>query len=478
MLFRFFRYFAFACLISSCLKMSETEQRENMLEEPTLSHSVEKSLQSPYFSIGAWPDVRWWETFGSAKLNQLIAEALEKNPTIQNVRMRIELAKQKAISARSKLYPLVYFVGDGTWEFVSKQGLEEAYNPAFPRHAHIIDLTLTFDYEFDFWDKYRNLYRAALGREEAEKAELAQAELITATSLARIYFALTTNQIKKVIYRNLYEVRRKIALLRQLLLDEAIDDMRIVLLANERAERAQQWCNSIEEELEIDRHMLNVLIGKGPDEAIEVDAKLVILPEKLAIPKTVSLDLLSRRPDLMAQLWRLEALAHDVGAARANFFPNINLSALLGLSSTIYNMLFNQSSYEQGITPTISLPIYTAGDIQATLDAKRAEYQSAVFVYNDMILKSVSEVADALSVAKAVYANRVQQDAIVGCAAKRLGLANDRLKSGLDNALETLHKQEELLEAQLAQMDFEYSQYAAAISLIRALGGGYEAAHE
>ncbi len=174
----------------------------------------------------------------------------------------------------------------------------------------------------------------------------------------------------------------------------------------------------------------------------------------------------------MAQIWRVEALAHEVGAARAEFFPNLNLAGLLGLSSTIYHLLFNPSSYENFLTPTISLPVYTAGDIQAHLDAKRAEFQSAVFTYNNMILKSTEEVVDTLVFARTVYAKKVQQELIVCQAAKRLSLSEDRLKNGLDNALDTLEQREILLLKELDDMDLAYGRYAAAIALIKAVGEG------
>src|SRR5690606_2844034 len=164
---------------------------------------------------------------------------------------------------------------------------------------------------------------------------------------------------------------------------------------------------------------------------------------------------------------------HEVGAARANFFPNLNLAGLIGFSSTIYHLLFNPSSFESTLVPSLSLPVYTAGDIQAILDAKRAEYQSAVFTYNDRILKAAEEVVDTLVFARTVYGQKVQQDAIVSQAAKRLCLAEDRLKSGLDNALQTLEQKEELLQKELGLMDLAYGRYAAAIALIKSVGGGY-----
>lgn len=461
--------------LSSCLRMSEEEQRKNLIQEPSLERTAQETLDTPFFSKGNWPKAAWWEEFDSTQLNGLVMEAIQNNPSIQSIKEKIEQAQEKANSAKSKLYPLIYFNADGNWMFVSKQGLQKSYNPAFPKYAQIIDLTLTFNYEFDFWDKNRNLFRSALSLEQAQMAELAQIELITAASVCRTYFALKTNLVKQKLYEQLYEVRRKLSLLRQLLFSEAIDDIRIVLRSNEGVEEARQWLLAIQEEVEVDRHLLNILRGKGPDEILAVEPNLPNLAPSLVIPETLSLDLLSRRPDLMAQIWRVEALAHEVGAARANFFPNLNLAGLLGLSSTVYHLLFDPSSYENFLTPTINLPVYTGGDLQAILDAKRAEFQSAVFTYNDLILKSAQEVVDTLVFAKTVYGKKEQQELIVQQASIRLELADLRLRNGLDNALQTLEQKEELLQKKLEDMDFAYGRYAAAIALIKAVGGGYEA---
>ena len=453
--------------------MSKEEQCKNFIQEPSVENTVAKSLETPFFSRGDWPKAEWWEFFESQQLNEMVKQAFAHNPSIQAVQQRIELAKEVAKSARSKLYPLVYFDPDATWEIVSKQGLERAYNPHFPKTAQIIDLTLSFTYEFDFWDKYRNLFRAALSVEQAETAELAQSKLITAASVAKTYFALRTNLAKEKIYQSLLDVRKKLFLLRKLLLEGSLNDLRIVLLSEERAEEAEQWLLAIEEEIAIDRHLINILMGKGPDDPLEVEPFLPHLSSQLVIPDTLSLDLLSRRPDLMAQLWRVESLAHEVGAARANFFPAINLASIVGLSSTIYNLLFYPSSFEGNLTPSISLPVYTAGDIQAKLDTKRAEYQAAVFVYNDLILKSAQEVVNALVFARTVYGQKQEQISIVRQAALRFDLSELRLKSGLDNALITLEQKEEVLQKELELMDLAYEGYAAAIALIKSVGGGY-----
>ncbi|OHE75667.1 MAG: hypothetical protein A3F67_10260 [Verrucomicrobia bacterium RIFCSPHIGHO2_12_FULL_41_10] len=453
--------------------MSKEEQIKNLIEMPTLDWTVQNSEETPFFKMGDWPEKAWWEVFGNEQLNQIIVDAIGNNPDILSVQQKIERAKERATVAKAKLYPLVNFDSDGLWQMVAKHGIERAYNPDYHKHTHLINLTLDFSYEFDFWDKYRNLYHSALSLEFAEIAEYQQSVLILSAALSRAYYALKANLVKREIYQELFEVRRRLLLLQTLLMDAAIDDLRNVLIRREAAEQVEQFLYAIDEEIAVDRHLINILIGRGPDAPLEVEPQFPDFPPALVIPETLSLDLIARRPDLVAQSWRLEALAQEVGAARADFFPNINLSGFLGLSSVLYNALFKPSGYEQGIDPSINLPVYPIWEIQANLDAKRAEYQTAVFIYNDMILKSAQDVVDTLVTARAIYSEKVQQEAIVRQASQRVDLAEDRVYSGLDDALEMLRWKDELLQKKLGDIDLGYSRYAAAISLIRSIGGGY-----
>src|SRR5690348_17335553 len=196
------------CLLclSGCVSLSKEEQTAHLLFPPSVELSMEKSLKSGFFKSGDWPESHWWEIFKSDELNHLISEALMQNPTIQGVEQRVEAARQTATVERSRLFPLVFFDADETWQFVRHHGLYRALNPTFPINANLVDLTLSFTYEFDFWGKNRNLFLSALGESKAKEAEEADVQLIVTTSLAQAYFALKTNLWRKKLYEQLVEV--------------------------------------------------------------------------------------------------------------------------------------------------------------------------------------------------------------------------------------------------------------------------------
>ena len=304
-------------------------------------------------------------------------------------------------------------------------------------------------------------------------AEAAQVNLIITTGLAQAYFAFKTNLVRRRLYNELYQVRKAIYQLQNLLLGSALSSKLPVLLAEEDLYEVEKRVLSIEEEIATDRHLINQLRGQGPDAPIDADESLPMLPKTIAIPKTLQLELLSRRPDLMAQIWRVEALAKEAGAAKADYYPNFNIAAFFGWESFHYSTLFNKSSETVGVGPAMSLPMYTAGAIGANIDAKKALFNEALFQYNDLLLKSTQEIADMLVLATSIFGQKEKQTTIVKSAQSRYELTALRQKCGLDNALQNYAYQQEVLEKQLEDIQLVYGQYLTTVKLIKALGGGY-----
>ncbi len=460
-------------LLSSCVSLPHDQQTENLLCPPSLETSANNSFKSSLFVEGEWPETNWWEIFEAHDLNALIAEALQQNPSLQGIERRIDYAKQLATINKARLFPLIFFDANETWEYLSHNGLYRALNPTVPINPNLIDLTLSFTYEFDFWGKNYNLYQAALGQAKTQEAEAAQVGLIITTSVAQAYFALKTNLIREQLYEQLVQLRYDLYQLDTLLASQALASKLPPLLSREQWLEAEKLLIGIQEEIAVDKHLMNALLGKGPDSPIELDPSLIKPLKSLSLPCNLSLDLLARRPDLMAQIWRVEALAHEVGAAKADFFPSINLAAFAGVESTLYSLLFHSSSRTAGLMPAIHLPIFTAGAIRANIKAKKALFDDAVYTYNELILRSAQEVADTLVLVQSVYDQQEKQRQIVNDAQERYDLTALRQQSGLDNLLDNYNYREALIYKELEQVNLVYSQYLATIKLIKALGGGY-----
>lgn len=460
--------------LSSCyVSMPESEQTENLLPPPSLDSSVDAAMQTPFFSTGDWPDENWWEVFNSPQLNDVIAEALDQNPTLKSVEKKIDFAKQEAIVTRARLFPYISFDGDITKQYLSKNGLYKAFNPKLPLNVQLIDLSFSLTYEFDFWGQNYNLFSAAIGEVLASQAQAAQVKLIVTTSIAQAYFALKANLLRKELYESLVQTNQNNFELQQLLRQKALSSKIEPLLFQENVLEIMKLIASIENEILVSKHLINFLLGRGPDEPLHVDSFMPPLPASISVPDNLTLDLLARRPDLMAQIWRAKALAYQVGAAKAGFYPNINLTALAGLQSVFFSNFFSWDNKTYTVTSAFQLPIFTAGSIEANVQAHKAAFDEAIYDYNNLVLASAQEVADLLSLAQAIYEQKIEQDQIVDNAQERYWLTLIRKKSGLDSRFSQFSMEIELLNKQIENINLLYGQYLTTIKLIKALGGGY-----
>ena len=453
--------------------MSKKDREKNFISPPMLNESMNESLNTSFFSLGDWPKENWWELFDSPQLNQFITESLENNPSLQEVRSRFNKVTQESIITRATLYPWVSFETDYSHEYLSQNGLYRAFNSKLPLNANLMDIFLKLQYECDFWDKNRNRYLAALGRSKAKQAEVAQSELLIAAAVTQAYVSLKVSLIRQTIFEQLNRVALKTLQLQNLLKNSALENFQSVLSLKESYLQTEQNLFKIQEQISLEKHLLNILLGRGPDEELNIDATLPYLPETLMIPSNLSTDLLARRPDLTAQIWQVEALSHEVGAAIAEFYPDINFSLLIGLESVSMQKIFDPSSRTTTFAPALHLPIFTAGAIEANVRAIHAAFDEAVFAYNKLLLSSAQEVADILSVGISVNARKIEQGELVNSVKQRLELAIQLKTSGLKNAFDVYLIQTELLNQELKNIDLIYAQYVTGVQLIKALGGGY-----
>ncbi|ASQ46738.1 efflux transporter outer membrane subunit [Legionella clemsonensis] len=463
------------CLLVSCrIALPPYKQVEHLKATPEINQAVNTKLnEKKTFKKGNWPDKQWWLAYHSPELNGLIENALLGNPSLQEIRSRVQVARQEALVTRSALFPLLFFDAKENRQYLSKNGLYRALNHNIPLSVNLLDLSLSFTYDFDFWGQNRNLFYAAIGKVKAQQAEAAEVRLLITTALAQAYFAYQVNLVKKQFYEQLVTVRTNIAKLQNLMLTKGLADELPAYASEENLLEAKKLLSNIQEEIAIDKHLVNVLAGRNPEAPLSNPPTLPGLPRQLEIPQTISLDLIARRPDLMAQIWRAKALAYKTGAAMADYFPDVNIVGLVGLESTHWKKLLQASSFTAALRPAIHLPVFTAGAIKANIKATKAEFDAAIFAYNELLLRSTQEVLDALEFAQAIYQQKREQVGIINSTNKRYKLTQLREREGLDSGFNSYHLQEELIEKKLVNLTLLYNQYLASIKLTKALGGGY-----
>ena len=171
-----------------------------------------------------------------------------------------------------------------------------------------------------------------------------------------------------------------------------------------------------EETVQLDRHQLAALLGLGPDAALDVQPALQAFESAVVLPSDIPADLLARRPDVAAQRFRVEAAAARIGAARADFYPNVNLAAFVGVEALTLNglPLFDGGSRTAGVSPAIHLPLFEAGRLQANLQGRYDDYDASVSQYNQTLVEALRQVADQIVGLRAIRQQLRSEERRVG----------------------------------------------------------------
>jgi NodT family efflux transporter outer membrane factor (OMF) lipoprotein len=197
--------------------------------------------------------------------------------------------------------------------------------------------------------------------------------------------------------------------------------------------------------------------------------------EALVLPENLPADLLARRPDIAAQRFRLEAAAAQIGATKADFFPNVNLTAFVGFAATSLAgvNLFTGGSRVAGVGPAVHLPIFDAGRLRANLRGRYGEYDAAIEQYNQTLVAALRQVADQVAGVRAVKQQLAHQAVALAAADDAHRLTLDRYRAGLTSYLDVLVNEERLLTERMNEVRLRGRNLALAVDMVRALGGGY-----
>lgn len=468
----------FLLILGACARVPDSDLAQ--LSQPiALDRSKESALAREFFAEGGWPTDRWWEMFEDPQLNQLIELALQESPTLNKALAKRAEAEQEAKKERAVLFPELNLEYEEQWQYFSKNGFVRSFYPTMPHAPPIssstnqLDLSLNFNYEIDFFGRNRNLYKAALDRARSERAEAKQATLILTTLIAQTYIELQTKLAQREVLKDRVDQRNMLFELAVSRSEYGLDAATPVLEREQNVYDVEQSLILLDKGIALDRHMLSVLIGVGPDNAIAPQPMRAMFERPFPIPSDLSSDLLARRPDLTAQIWRVEAAARDIGAAKADFYPRVNLMAFAELESLSFNQLFKIGSKQGGLVPAVHLPIFTGGRLTANLKGKVSAFNEETYRYNELLLNAAREVADQIVSVSATFDALSEQINSLETAEEQFDLQFQRYHHGIDNFLNVLDREENLLTQRYLLFGYERDYLLASLTLIKALGGGY-----
>jgi len=461
---------AVAAVLSACasthgLKPLATAQKLDSLQATT-------TLSAAAVDPTAWPESDWWTRFQDPQLNQLIAEGLVGSPTLKVAEARTRAALAQAQVANSTRLPQVDAKGDITRErFPDRSLIPPPYAGTWDNFS---ELSATLNWELDVWGKNRAAYEQAVGQARASALDARSARLALSASIAhayvqleRAYLQLDVAQATLAQREDIYKLTRE--------RNEAGVDSRLELRQAQSAlpaarEQIVQW----QEAIELTRNQLTALLGQGPDRGHAIQRPAANALASVSIPSRVPSELLGRRPDILAQRWRVEAARHGIDNAKAQFYPDVNLSAFVGFQILGPGSLLTAGNREIGVGPAVTLPIFDAGKRRGNLAARDSEYDIAVEQYNQSVADGLREVVDQLTSFHSVSEQQVQQREGLATAQDAYDLATLRYREGVGNYLQVLTTETQLLSQRSLDADLRGRALDTSISLARALGGGFD----
>lgn len=453
-----------ACVSSGDIRTSATPLNSDML-------AAGKTLPDQH---GSWPSLDWPTQVGGPALQQLVDEALADNPGLKAAATRLDVAQALADATRASSAPSVGANFSSTLERFTEHGLVPPPLAGAVRSDN--QLTVNFSYDFDFWGRHAAELRAVLAQGKVQQAEQYNARLILATAIARNWLQLNRHYQQLDLLQQQRSVRMQFDGLTQRRIAAGLDTQSENLagkiqLENLNAEQ-QQW----QEAIAVTRNQLAALLGKGPDRGLLIARPVEVPSATAALPDALTLALLGRRPDIVAARWRVEALQGEIATARSLFYPNVNLNAFAGLSSLGLANLFRTGSAIAGIGPVIRLPIFESGGLRAQLKGKVAGYDGAVDTYNQTLIDALREVADQVQMLRGAHEQDRHQLLAAQAAATAVRLSEQRRRVGTGNQLQVLTSQAALLQQRRTELDSRMRIADLRVSLIKALGGGFDAA--
>ena len=418
------------------------------------------------------PRGKWWESFGDAELNRLQDMAAGANQDVQAAMARAEQARGLARIDSAGFWPQLS--GSAGYQRHRSSGNVDPGVPFRVPSAHTHNIAVPFDlsYEVDLWGRVRRSFEGSRADAEAARSAWQGIQLIVQAELTATYLQL------KGLDAELAILTRGVTL-RNEQLETVESRFKAGLTSELDATRARNELAVTETELlETERqrgefeNVLALLCGQIAG-GFKVES-LPGLPAPFVAPPGLPSSLLERRPDIAEAERKLAATFARIGVARTAYFPSLHLTASGGYASADIDTLFSADSRTWSIGPSISIPIFTAGRTKAAIQNAEARRDEALAVYRQRVLVAFKDVENALLGVKSRDAQGETQKRALEAGRQSAKLSNDRYTRGLVNYLEVIDAQRSLLQAERQASQILTARLLANVSLIKALGGGWD----
>ena len=407
---------------------------------------------------------RWQEFYSDERLKGLIALGLENNKDFESARLAIE--KARAQYQITDLNDLPRIDGSGGYTRQAQNRTDKN-----PNSSYKVNLGLA-NYELDFWGKIASLKDQALQNFLATTAAKDSTQISLISNIAQSYANLSYSLAQLKLAEATVESREKSLFIADKRFEAGIDPKLPSLQASASLENAKLAVLRAQSSILKARNALQFLVGGPiPTNLIPTPAVSNITNQQIFNAGLPS-ELLRYRPDVLQAEYNLKAAGANIEVARASYFPSISLASSVGVSSGSLDDLFKSGSVGWSFGPSISVPIFDAGRLDANYDVAKIEREQTLANYERSIQTAFREVSDVLATRATLGDQLAAQYRLQDNFEQTYQIADARFKAGIANYLDVLDAQRSLFSTQQGILDLELQKIISQVELYQVLGGG------
>lgn len=450
------------------------DDRQSLSQQPPAAN-VDSAL--PAALKNGWPDSQWWKAYHDPQLNALIDSTLRNSPDMQVAEQRIQLAEAQAKAVEAQDGPEIDFSADVERQRMSAEGLMGPFatdldgntGPWYTNGT----FGLTAGWNLDLWGKNRAEVTARIGAVKAREAEREQTRQLLASGVSRLYWEWQTQAALKSVLTQIETEQQNVITVDRQLYQNGITSSVEGVETDIDSSKTQQQLNDVNGKMKVIEARLSALTNSQSTVLKLHTSKLPTVESQL--PSQLGYSLLARRPDLQAAHWYIESSLSSIDAAKAAFYPDVNLMAFLQQDALHLSDLFRHSAQQMGVTAGLTLPIFDSGRLNANLDITKAQNNLTVANYNKAVVDAVNDVARAASQVETLAQKNQHQQQIEHDAQRVVGLAQARFNAGIIAGSRVSEAKIPALREQCNGLVLQGQWLDASIQLTSALGGGYHA---
>ena len=417
----------------------------------------------------------WWQIFGDAGLNDLQKQALEHNQNLRAASARLNQARAGVRQAAADYYPQASLGANVARAKIggSVFGQPGAGIPPFTSYT----VNGAVSYEVDLLGRVSDRVRSVRFDAEAAEADYKNILLLLQADVAQAYFTLRSLDEERRLLVETVQLRQDSFDIAQKRLEAGYSD------ALDAARAQTELATTKAEALNLDQrrasqiHALAVLVGATPETFDLAQAPLPVATP--VVPAGTPASLIERRPDISSAIRAMQAANSRIGVARSAFFPSLILSASGGWQDDTPGGLFSAATRIWALGPlggtALTLPIFQGGRLTAELDIAKLRFEEQAANYQQTVLAGLRETEDRLSDIRFLAAQAEQQELARAAAADSSHLSDLRYKEGYISYFEYIDAERTRLNAERASVQIKGAQFNAAVGLVKALGGGWDA---